>query len=153
MNLRRHLVVSVVLVALISARDSRAASQVFETKPAPVPSAFQAVNDLTLDGNLAEDPGPWTDFTLAAIHFANVSDGLVRGVTVRGSVGDGIGVQSGRDNRVESCLVENCRENGLWGIEASGGRNNVIPATSAWATPRTLHAATAASSRRIAGIR
>jgi len=77
------------------------------------PVSDVAVLDLTLDGNLAENPGPWTDFTLAAIHFANVSDALVRGVTVRGSVGDGIGVQGGRDNRVESCLVENCRVHGF----------------------------------------
>ena len=71
------------------------------------------VADLTLDGNLAENPGPWTDFTLAAIHWANVSDSLVRGCTIRGSVGDGIGVQGGHDNRVESCLVEHCRSHGL----------------------------------------
>ena len=69
--------------------------------------------DLTLEGNLAENPGPWSDFTLAAIHWANVSDSLVRGCTIRGSVGDGIGVQGGRDNRVESCLVEHCRSHGL----------------------------------------
>jgi parallel beta-helix repeat protein len=37
----------------------------------------------------------------------------VRNVTIRGSVGDGIGVQAGRDNRVESCLIENCRVHGL----------------------------------------
>jgi parallel beta-helix repeat protein len=72
-----------------------------------------AILDLVLDGNLKVNPGPWRDFTLAAIHFANVSDSLVRGVTVRGSVGDGIGVQAGRDNRVESCLVESCRGHGL----------------------------------------
>ncbi|NUQ65332.1 MAG: right-handed parallel beta-helix repeat-containing protein [Pirellulales bacterium] len=96
------------------------------------PVADVAVLDLTLDGNLAENPGPWTDFTLSAIHFANVSDGLIRGVTVRGSVGDGIGVQGGRDNRVESCLVEECRGHGfhpgtsLSGATFSGniGRNN-----------------------------
>jgi parallel beta-helix repeat protein len=96
------------------------------------PVADVAVLDLTLDGNLAENSGPWTDFTLSAIHFANVSDGLVRDVTVRGSVGDGIGVQGGHDNRVESCLVENCRGHGfhpgtsLRGATFSGniGRNN-----------------------------
>ncbi len=72
-----------------------------------------AILDLVLDGNLKENPGPWRDFTLAAIHFANVSDSLVRGVTIRGSVGDGIGVQGGHDDRVESCLVEGCRGHGL----------------------------------------
>jgi len=72
-----------------------------------------AILDLCIDGNVKENPGPWTDFTLAAIHLANVSDALVRGVTIRGSVGDGIGVQGGRDNRVESCLVEHCRVHGL----------------------------------------
>ena len=77
------------------------------------PTPPVAVLDLTLDGNLAENPGPYTDFTLSAIHFANVSDGLIRDVTVRGSVGDGIGVQGGRDNRVESCLVENCHGHGF----------------------------------------
>lgn len=72
-----------------------------------------AILDLCLDGNLAENPGPWTDFTLSAIHLANVSDALVRHVTIRGSVGDGIGVQGGHDNRVEACLVERCRGHGL----------------------------------------
>ena len=87
-----------------------------------------AVLDLVLDGNLAENPGPWTDFTLAAVHWANVSDSRVRGVTVRGSVGDGIGVQGGRDNRVEGCLVEDCRGHGLHpGTALRGGifANNI----------------------------
>lgn len=72
-----------------------------------------AVLDLTFDSNLKENPGPWGDFTLAAIHFAGVSDSLVRGCIVRGSVGDGIGVQGGHDNRVEGCLVEHCRGHGF----------------------------------------
>ena len=72
-----------------------------------------ALLDLTLDGNLKENPGPWTDFTLSAIHWGNVSDSLVRDCAVRGSVGDGIGVQGGHDNRAESCLVEDCRKHGL----------------------------------------
>ncbi len=71
------------------------------------------IQDLTVDSNLGENPGPWTDFTLAVIHFANVSDSLIRNVIVRGSVGDGIGVQGGHDNRVESCLVERCRVHGF----------------------------------------
>ena len=71
-----------------------------------------AILDLALDANLPENPGPWTDFTLAAIHLANVSDAIVRGCTIRSSVADGIGVQAGRDNRVESCLAENCRTHG-----------------------------------------
>ncbi|MCX7826057.1 MAG: right-handed parallel beta-helix repeat-containing protein [Verrucomicrobiae bacterium] len=72
-----------------------------------------AILDLTFDANLAENPGPWTDFTLAAIHLANVSDAVVRGCVVRGSIADGIGVQGGSDNRVEGCLVENCRGHGF----------------------------------------
>ena len=72
-----------------------------------------SIQDLVIDGNLQENPGPWTDFTLAAIHLANVSDALVRNVTIRGSVGDGIGVQGGHDSRVESCLVERCRVHGF----------------------------------------
>jgi parallel beta-helix repeat protein len=71
------------------------------------------IEDLTVDSNMQENPGPWTDFTLAVIHLANVSDSLVRNVTIRGSVGDGIGVQAGHDNRVESCLVERCRVHGF----------------------------------------
>ncbi len=86
------------------------------------PVSDVTIRDLTFDGNLAENPGPWFDFTLAAVHFANVSDSLVRGCVVRGSVGDGIGVQGGRDNRVESCLIENCRKNGLHpGTSLNGG--------------------------------
>lgn len=86
------------------------------------------VLDLTLDGNLKENPGPWSCFTLSAIHFANVSDAVVRHVTVRGSVGDGIGVQGGADCRVESCLVEHCRGQGLHpGTALRGGvfANNI----------------------------
>ena len=71
------------------------------------------IQDLTVDSNMQQNPGPWTDFTLAVIHLANVSDSLVRNVTIRGSVGDGIGVQAGHDNRVESCLVEHCRVHGF----------------------------------------
>ena len=71
------------------------------------------IADLTIDSNLCENPGPWTDFTLAAIHLSNASDATVRHVTIRGSVGDGIGVQGGQDNRVEDCLVEYCRGHGL----------------------------------------
>jgi parallel beta-helix repeat protein len=37
----------------------------------------------------------------------------VRNVVVRGSVGDGIGVQRGRDMRVEGCLAEHCRVHGF----------------------------------------
>lgn len=71
------------------------------------------VADLAIDGNLKENPGPWSDFTLAAIHLAGVSDALVRNCTIHGWISDGIGVQGGRDNRVESCLVENCRGPGF----------------------------------------
>jgi len=87
-----------------------------------------AVLDLVLDGNVKANPGKWKDFTLAAVHFANVSDALVRGVTVRGSIGDGIGVQGGHDVRVESCLVERCRGHGLHpgtGLRGAVFANNV----------------------------
>jgi parallel beta-helix repeat protein len=72
-----------------------------------------SVTDLVLDGNLKENPSQVTDFTIAAIHFANVCDGLVRNVVVRGSVGDGIGVQRGSDVRVIDCLAEHCRVHGF----------------------------------------
>jgi parallel beta-helix repeat protein len=87
-----------------------------------------AVLDLTIDGNLKENPGPWSDFTLAAIHLAGVSDSLVRNVSVCGSVGDGIGVQGGSDNRIESCLVENCRGHGYHpgtGLRGAVFANNI----------------------------
>lgn len=77
------------------------------------PVADVTIRDLTFDGNIDQNRGPWTDFTLAAIHFANVSDSRIRNCTILGSVGDGIGVQGGQDNRVESCLIENCRGHGL----------------------------------------
>jgi len=72
-----------------------------------------SVTDLVLDGNLQQNASEVTDFTIAAVHFANVHDGLVRNVTVRGSVGDGIGVQRGRDVRVIDCLAEHCRVHGF----------------------------------------
>ncbi len=71
------------------------------------------VEDLVLDGNMKENASQVTDFTIAAIHFANVHDGRVRNVTVRGSVGDGIGVQRGQDVRVIDCLAEHCRVHGF----------------------------------------
>jgi parallel beta-helix repeat protein len=76
------------------------------------PARDVAILDMAFDANLPENPGPWTDFSLAAIHLANVSDAVVRGCTVRSSIADGIGVQGGRDNRVEGCLAENCRVHG-----------------------------------------
>ena len=72
-----------------------------------------SVVDLVLDGNLTQDTPQVTDFTIAAIHFANVHDGLVQNVTVRGSLGDGIGVQRGQDVRVIDCLAERCRVHGF----------------------------------------
>jgi parallel beta-helix repeat protein len=87
-----------------------------------------AVTDLVLDGNPKENPSLVTDFTIAAVHFANVHDGLVRNVIVRGSVADGIGVQRGRDVRVESCLAEHCRVHGFHpGTSLRGGvfANNI----------------------------
>jgi len=69
--------------------------------------------NLAIDGNLEKNPGPWHDFTVAAIHLANVSDAVVRNITIHGWIADGIGVQAGRDNRVESCLVERCRFHGF----------------------------------------
>jgi parallel beta-helix repeat protein len=77
------------------------------------PLADVRVTDLVLDGNVKQCPSQVTDFTIAAIHLANVHDGLVRNVVVRGSVGDGIGVQRGRDVRVINCLAEQCRVHGF----------------------------------------
>jgi hypothetical protein len=77
------------------------------------PLSDVTVTDLVLDGNLKENPTPVADFTIAAVHFANVRDGQVRNVVVRGSMGDGIGVQAGGDVRVEGCLAERCRSHGF----------------------------------------
>jgi parallel beta-helix repeat protein len=77
------------------------------------PLSDVSVTDLVLDGNLNENTAQVTDFTIAAVHFANVHDGLVRNVVVRGSVGDGVGVQRGRDVRVIDCLAERCRVHGF----------------------------------------
>lgn len=72
-----------------------------------------SVLDLTIDANIAENPGPQRSFTVSAVHLVSASDSLVRNVTIRGSVADGISLQAGHDNRVESCLVERCRRHGL----------------------------------------
>lgn len=87
-----------------------------------VPQHDLMIERLTIDGNAAENPGPWQDFTLAAIHLARATDSAVLECTIRHWISDGIGVQGGSDNRVEQCLVEHCRSHGFHpGTSLSGG--------------------------------
>jgi len=72
-----------------------------------------AVEDLCLDGRLAENAGPESDFTLAAVHVVSSRDCSVRRCRAIGWPSDGIGVQGGEGNRVTDCTVERCRGHGL----------------------------------------
>lgn len=71
------------------------------------------IEDLRMDGRLADNPGAWSDFTLSAIHLVTARDCIVRGCRVESWPGDGISVQGGSSNRVIDCTVERCRGNGL----------------------------------------
>jgi len=71
------------------------------------------VSDLLIDGNIEENPGPFNDFTFAAIHFRAVSDSRVLRVSVRGHPSDGIGIQGGANNIVAECVVSGCRGHGF----------------------------------------
>jgi parallel beta-helix repeat protein len=72
-----------------------------------------SIEDLCLDGRLEANPGPNSDFTLAAIHLVAARDCTVRHCRVTGWPSDGIGVQGGSGNRVVDCTVESCRGHGL----------------------------------------
>lgn len=71
------------------------------------------IEDLRLDGRLADNPGPNNDFTLAAIHLVSARDCTVRACRVAGWPSDGIGVQGGSGNRVIDCTAERCRGHGF----------------------------------------
>ncbi|MBM4081621.1 MAG: hypothetical protein FJ278_18095, partial [Planctomycetes bacterium] len=72
-----------------------------------------SVEDLCVDGDLANNPGPVSDFTFAGIHFYATSDLRVTRCTVRNWPSDGIGVQGGTGNVVSGCTVEGCRGHGM----------------------------------------
>jgi parallel beta-helix repeat protein len=72
-----------------------------------------SIEDVTIDGDLDNNPGPESDFTCAAIHFWNVADSRIVRCTVRDFPSDGIGLQGGGGNHVTGCLVENCRGQGF----------------------------------------
>ena len=71
------------------------------------------VRDLRIEGNVGQNPGPFNDFTFAAVHFVRASDSRVLRVVVNGHPSDGIGVQGGRNNLVAECVVSNCRGHGF----------------------------------------
>ena len=81
------------------------------------------VEDITIDGNLAENPTPISDWSTAAIHLASTADGVVQRCVVRNFVTDGISDQHGRSNVIRDCLVEGCRGNGFHpGTSVRGSR-------------------------------
>lgn len=86
------------------------------------------IENLTIDGNLKENPGPVGDWSLAAIHLATAQDAVVRNCIVRNFPSDGISDQYGLNNLIESNLVENCRGSGFHlgtGIKGTRFVNNV----------------------------
>jgi len=86
------------------------------------------IEDITIDGNLAENPTPISDWSTAAIHLASTADSIVRRCIVRNFITDGISDQYGRFNVIRDCLVEGCRGNGFHpGTSTRGSRfiNNI----------------------------
>ena len=86
------------------------------------------VEDITIDGNLAENPTPISDWSTAAIHLASTGYGTIQRVVVRNFITDGISDQYGLFNVIRDCLVENCRGNGFHpGTSVRGSRfiNNI----------------------------
>jgi parallel beta-helix repeat protein len=71
------------------------------------------LEDITIDGELENNPGPESDFTCAALHFWTVSDSRILRCMVRNYPSDGIGLQGGSGNSVAGCIVENCRGQGF----------------------------------------
>jgi parallel beta-helix repeat protein len=81
------------------------------------------IEDLTIDGNLKENPTSISDWSTAAVHLAGAADGVVQRVVVREFITDGISDQYGRFNVIRDCLVEGCRGNGFHpGTSVQGSR-------------------------------
>ena len=86
------------------------------------------IEDLTIDGNLAENPTRISDWSTAAIHLASTGDSIVQRCVVRNFITDGISDQYGRFNLIRDCVVENSRGNGFHpGTSVRGSRfiNNI----------------------------
>jgi len=71
------------------------------------------IEDITIDGNLAENPTPISDWSTAGIHLASSGEGIVQRVVVRNFITDGISDQYGLFNTIRECVVEGCRGNGF----------------------------------------
>jgi len=71
------------------------------------------IEDITIDGNLAENPTPISDWSTAAIHLASSGEGIVQRCVVRNFITDGISDQYGLFNVIRDCVVEGCRGNGF----------------------------------------
>ena len=71
------------------------------------------IEDITIDGNLEENPTPVGDPSLEAIHLASTGEATVQRCHVRNWIADGIGDQWGRHNVIRDCVVEGCRGNGF----------------------------------------
>ncbi len=86
------------------------------------------IEDITIDGNLEENPTPISEWATAAIHLASAAEAVVQRCVVRNWVTDGIADQYGRFNTIRENVVENCRGNGFHpGTSVHGSRfiNNV----------------------------
>ena len=70
------------------------------------------IQDLCIDGNIEENPGPETDFTFEAIHFWRATGSVIQRCVVRGWPSDGIGVQGGSNVKVLNCTASGCRGHG-----------------------------------------
>lgn len=72
-----------------------------------------ALDSLRIEGNLAKQPGPYSEFQAAAIALLLSANVTIRDCVVREWPCDGISVQGGRDVLVTGCTVERVRGHGL----------------------------------------
>ncbi|MBT4815636.1 MAG: hypothetical protein HON70_08055 [Lentisphaerae bacterium] len=71
------------------------------------------IEAITIDGDIALNPGPFSDFVCAAIHCFRSTGVRIRDCTIRDWPCDGIGVQSGTRAFVTSCEASGCRGHGV----------------------------------------
>lgn len=71
------------------------------------------LDSLTIEGNLAKQPAPYSEFQAAAVAILLSSNVRVKGCVVREWPCDGISAQGGSDVTVSGCAVERSRGHGF----------------------------------------
>lgn len=86
------------------------------------------IKNLSIFGNVTDRNRDKTDFTNAAIHTRKSSEVVVEDIYIKDFPGDGIGIQTGTNNRVSKCIVDGCIGQGIHpgtGISHSIFENNI----------------------------